>query len=113
MNRLLITVFICVPQFIFCATANAQCGEAFGCPDAAQAEELTQTLAAYKEAVSIRQLDEADALAKRVMELSIVINGRESVHSANALTNLAYVQSIKGQYEPARLNYLAAIETIE
>jgi len=93
--------------------AQADCDDVFGCADAAQVEELRQMLAAYKEAVSNGELDEADVLAKRVMELSIVINGRDSTHSANALINLAFVQQQKEQYDTARINYLAAIDTIE
>jgi tetratricopeptide (TPR) repeat protein len=47
------------------------------------------------------------------MESSIVLNGRDSVYSANALTNLAYVQYRQEQFETSRLNLQAAIKTIE
>ena len=74
---------------------------------------MKQSLDGYKEAITIGQLGEAEVLAKRVMELSIVLNGRDSVYSANALTNLAYVQYKQEQYEPSRLNLQVAIQTIE
>lgn len=93
--------------------AQSQCDGIFGCANGARAEELRQMHTAYKEAVSIGEFDEADDLAKRVIELSIVINGRDSIHSANALTNLALVQHKKEEYDTARINYLAAIQTIE
>jgi len=93
--------------------ARGECEGAFGCPDAAQFEELKQALVGYKEALANGESGEAEVLAKRVMELSIVLNGRDSVDSANALTNLAYVQYSQEQYETSRLNLLAAINTIE
>ena len=93
--------------------ACAECEGAFGCPDAARFEELRQALDGYREAVTVGQLGEAEDLAKRVMELSIALNGRDSIDSANALTNLAYVQYRQEQYERSRLNLLAAIITME
>ena len=82
-------------------------------PSAAQVEELKQRLNLYHEAMNSRQYAEADILAKRIMELSIIVNGRDSVNSANALTNLALVQHRQNQYVFAILNYQAAIQTIE
>jgi len=61
----------------------------------------------------IGEFGEAENLAKLVMELSIVLNGRDSVYSANALTNLAYVQYRQEKFETSRLNLRAAIKTIE
>ena len=56
---------------------------------------------------------EAEVLAKRIMEFSIILNGLESIASAHALTNLAFVQLRQAQYETARLNFEAAIRTVE
>ncbi len=61
----------------------------------------------------IGEFGEAENLAKLVMELSIVLNGRDTVYSANALTNLAYVQYRQEKFETSRLNLRAAIKTIE
>lgn len=113
MKPLAIAVFVISSQLSGFAMAQADCDGVFGCANAAQAEELRQIFTAYTEAISIGEFEEADALAKRVMELSIVINGRNSIHSANALTNLALVQHKKEEYDTARINYLAAINTIE
>lgn len=113
MKKLAVLLFVIASQQPNLAVAQNDCDGVFGCADDAQAEELRQIFAAYTEAVSIGELDEAAALAKRVMELSIIINGRHSVHSANALTNLAMVQHKKEEYDIARINYLAAIQTIE
>jgi tetratricopeptide (TPR) repeat protein len=92
--------------------ASAECEESANCPDTAQLEELGQALNGYREALAIDEFGEAEVLAKRVVELSITLNGRDSVYSANALTNLAYVQYRQDQFETSRLNLLAAIETI-
>ena len=93
--------------------ASAECKESTGCPEAAQLEELGQALNGYREAIVTGEFGEAENLAKLVMERSIVLNGRDSVDSANALTNLAYVQYRQEQYETSKLNLLAAIITIE
>ncbi len=106
-------ILIVVLQLPVHNVAGAECEEKPGCPDAAQLEEFGQALDGYREALAIGELGEAEVLAKRVMELSIGLNGRDSVDSANALTNLAYVQYEQEQYETSRLNLLAAIITIE
>jgi len=93
--------------------ASAECKESTGCPEAAQLEELGQALNGYREAIAIGEFGEAENLAKLVMERSIVLNGRDTVYSANALTNLAYVQYRQEQFETSRLNLRAAIKTIE
>jgi tetratricopeptide (TPR) repeat protein len=93
--------------------AAAECKESTNCPETAQLEELEQALNGYREAIAIGGFGEAEVLAKRVVELSIDLNGRDSVYSANALTNLAYVQFRQEQFENSRLNLRAAIRTIE
>ena len=93
--------------------AHADCETPAECPRSEQAEELTRNLSLYNEAMTSRQYPEAEVLAKRVMEFSIVINGLESIESAHALSNLAFVQQRQEQYAPARLNFQAAIRSIE
>jgi hypothetical protein len=95
------------------ATASAECKNSKSCPDPNQPKELAQALTGYREAVVLGEFEEAEILAKRAVELSIAVNGRGSVHTANALTNLAFVQYKQQQFEPARLNLRAAIQTIE
>ena len=85
--------------------AHATCEGTFGCSDEAQIEELNQSLESFKESIVNGQLAEAEILAKRMMELSIVLNGRNSVDSANALTNLAYVQYKQGQFGLSTTNF--------
>jgi tetratricopeptide (TPR) repeat protein len=93
--------------------AGAECKESTNCPDAIQLEGLAQALGGYREAVAMGEFGEAEVLAKRAIELSIVLNGRDSVHTANALTNLAYVQYRQEQFDTSKLNLRAAIQTIE
>ena len=58
-------------------------------------------------------LDEAENLAKRMVELSIRISGPTSSDTAKALNNLAVVQHETGDSEAAQQNFNAAIEIIE
>lgn len=76
-------------------------------------DELRRYFNLYKEALENRQYDEADSLAKRLVELSIKLNGIDSHESARALTNLGIVQYRNRDFESAQLNYQAAIDIIE
>ena len=76
-------------------------------------EELRRSFELYKFAVSNATYDEADTLAKRMVELSIRIFGLDSHESAKALTNLGLVQRKKHEYESAVQNFSAAIDIIE
>ena len=67
----------------------------------------------YKELLNNKVLDEADSVAKRIVELSIRTNGPRSNETANALTNLAIVQHRNQEYEVAQQNFESAIEIIE
>ena len=111
-NHLSIFLFLLL-QLHVQNVASGECKESTGCPEAAQLEELGQALNGYREAIVIGEFAEAESLAKLVMELSIVLYGRDTVYSANALTNLAYVQYRQEQFEISRLNLRAAIKTIE
>jgi len=57
--------------------------------------------------------DEADSVAKRVVELAIKVKGPKSTDFAKALTNLAIVQHRTNQYDAAIQNFEGAIEIIE
>jgi tetratricopeptide (TPR) repeat protein len=67
----------------------------------------------YKSLMGDGVLDEADTVAKRVVELAIRITGPDSNDTARALTNLAIVQHRTRQYDAAQQNFQAAVEIIE
>jgi tetratricopeptide (TPR) repeat protein len=75
--------------------------------------ELLQSFELYKSSVENGMYDEADTLAKRIIELSIKLYGINSHDSAKALTNLGTVQYHNKDFESAQLNYKAAIDIIE
>jgi tetratricopeptide (TPR) repeat protein len=77
------------------------------------AERLSRLFTLYLNAVSDRQFEEADTLAKQVVELTIRTYGLDSDESAKALTNLAIAQHGINDFESAILNYEAAIGIIE
>ena len=76
-------------------------------------EELQRYFELYKESIANGQYDEADSLAKRLVELAIKVHGLDSHESARALTNLGIVQYRNRDYESSQLNYQSAIEIIE
>ena len=77
------------------------------------AEELKRLDVLYREAVDNADYLEADTLAKRVVELSIRVNGLESMDSARAIANLGIVQHGNKDFESAMLNFTASIGIIE
>jgi tetratricopeptide (TPR) repeat protein len=85
--------------------------------DAEPVEDDFELLAAefsrFKELMDNRAYDEADSVAKRIIELAIKTKGADSTEMARALTNLAIVQHQTGEYDAARQNYTSAIEIIE
>jgi len=78
-----------------------------------QEEELKRLFELYREALDNKDYLEADTLAKRVVELSIKINGLDSHDSARAITNLGIAQHNNGDYESALRNFAASIDIIE
>jgi hypothetical protein len=75
--------------------------------------ELKRLFELYREALAIKNYVEADTLAKRVVELSIKLNGLDSHDSAKAITNLGIAQHNNGDYEAAKLNFTASINIVE
>ena len=67
----------------------------------------------YLEARSTGMLDEAEILAKQLVELSISSYGVQSKRTARALTDLGELQASNGDYRAALLNLAQAIEIIE
>ena len=78
-----------------------------------QADELKRLFDLYKEALDNKDFLEADTLAKRVVELSIQLNGLDSHDSAKAITNLGIAQHNNGDYESALQNFQSSIEIVE
>lgn len=77
------------------------------------AEELKRLFELYRDALENKAYLEADTLAKRVVELSIQLNGLDSHDSARAITNLGIAQHHNQNYEAAMLNFAASIGIIE
>ena len=78
-------------------------------PDRRLADEFEH----FKQLIDDGAFDEADAVAKRIIELSIATKGPKSHETAKALTNLAIVQERTKQYDAAKQNFQAAIDIIE
>lgn len=76
-------------------------------------EELIYQYDRYVELMKDRVYDEADSVAKRVVELAIKVKGPNSTDFAKALTNLAIVQHRTEQYDAAQQNFESSIEIIE
>ena len=76
-------------------------------------ERLLEEFARYRRMISEGTLDEADAAAKRIVEMAIRIYGPRSGETASALNNLAIVQHSNGQYDAAIQNFTSSVEIIE
>jgi hypothetical protein len=76
-------------------------------------DELQRLYGLYVESLEDSAYLEADTLAKRVVELSIRINGIDSRDSARAITNLAIAQHHNRDFESAQRNFVASIDIIE
>jgi tetratricopeptide (TPR) repeat protein len=82
-------------------------------PEWSEEEELIYQYDRYLQLMKDRVYDEADSVAKRVVELAIKVKGPNSIDFAKALTNLAIVQHRTEQYDAAQQNFESAIEIIE
>ena len=76
-------------------------------------EQLLDEFDNYKRLMREGIYDEADTVAKRVVTLSIQLNGPTSSETAKALTNLGIVQHRNKQFDAAQQNFEAAIDIIE
>jgi tetratricopeptide (TPR) repeat protein len=74
---------------------------------------LLQEFEQFKQLFQDGVYDEADTVAKRVIELAFKSKGPKSPEMAKALTNLAIVQHKMRQYDAAQQNFTSAIEIIE
>ncbi|MDJ0908687.1 MAG: tetratricopeptide repeat protein [Woeseiaceae bacterium] len=80
--------------------------------ETAARQELSEAFLRFSELRSEGVLDEAENVAKRVIELSIRLNGVNSIDTAKALNNLAVVQHQTGDFSAAALNFEQAINII-
>ena len=76
-------------------------------------EDLLDAFARYRQLINEGTLDEADTVAKRIVEMAIRIYGPRSTETASALNNLAIVQHSNGQYEAAIQNFRSSVEILE
>ena len=75
--------------------------------------EIRRLLDLYMDARWAGMLEEADALAKQIVTLSIQAYGRDSMDTAEALTNLAKFQAENDDTVAAIQNLVAAIDIVE
>lgn len=87
--------------------------EDYAVPEASDNDLLDAEFQLFKDLMGENVYDEADTVAKRVVELSIKTHGPQSNQFAKALTNLAIVQFHTEQYDAAVQNFESAIEIIE
>jgi len=76
-------------------------------------EDLLREFTRFRELLAEQNYDEADASAKRVVEMTIKVYGPQSHEAAKALNNLAIVQHNNRQYSAAIQNFTSAIEILE
>lgn len=81
--------------------------------DVSPGTEVIRLFALYQDARTASMLEEADALAKQIVEVSIRSFGRDSNDTAKALTNLAILQTENEEYVAAIQNLTAAIDIVE
>ena len=100
-------------QIVPVAEEGIDAAEDMSVPEADDVDSLVSEFALFKQLMEDRVFDEADTVAKRVVELAIRTQGAKSNELAKALTNLAIVQHQTGEYEAAQQNFETAIEIIE
>jgi len=85
----------------------------YSVPEPTGDELLAREFGLYVRLMQDSIFDEADSVAKRVVEIAMRQKGPRSNESAKALTNLAIVQHQTGQYDAAAQNFESAIDIIE
>ncbi len=76
-------------------------------------DELDRAFQTYRRLYDSGRYASAIEAGKRVVVLSIEVNGRDNLQTARALTNLAIAQQQNGEYEAAVQNYEAAVDIVE
>ena len=105
--------FVQEGQIVPVAEEGIDEGDDFSVPEANDNETLLAEFVLFKQLMQDKVFDEADTVAKRVVELAIQTKGPQSNEFAKALTNLAIVQFQEEQYLAAQQNFESAIEIIE
>ena len=100
-------------QIVPVAEESIDEGSDYLVPDVTPEEELVAEFELFKQLMKENVFDEADTVAKRVVELAIRTHGPQSNEFAKALTNLAIVQFQTEQSDAAQQNFEDAIEIIE
>lgn len=100
-------------QVVPVAEENIDESDEMAVPDANPDDVLIAEFEHFKQLMAENALDDADSVAKRVVELAIQTKGTESNEFAKALTNLAIVQFQTKQFESAVQNFETAIGIIE
>jgi tetratricopeptide (TPR) repeat protein len=93
--------------------ATLQAGEEAPEEEPSDQELLLATFDRFKDLYGRGIHDEAENVAKRLVELAIRVSGPASDDAAKALTNLAIVQMQLGNYEASQQNFATAIEVVE
>jgi hypothetical protein len=94
------------PAVAFVDTANYELIESAD-------EDIQQLFSLYMDARTAGMMQEADVLAKQIVEKSIRSFGRDSKDTARALTSLATLQTSNHENIAAIQNFAAAIDIIE
>ena len=84
----------------------------YAVPQGSDKDLLEDEFLLFKELMSENVYDEADTVAKRVVELAIQTHGPQSNQFAKALTNLAIVQFHTEQYDASVQNFEAAMAAL-
>jgi tetratricopeptide (TPR) repeat protein len=100
-------------QTVPVAEEGIDAGEDYSATESVDDATLAREFGLFKQLMQDNVFDEADTVAKRVVELAIRLKGPQSNEFAKALTNLAIVQYQTKQYDAAQQNFESAIETIE
>lgn len=82
-------------------------------PETITEDDMLTEFARFRQLLADQNFDEADASAKRVVEMTIKVFGPQSRETAKALNNLAIVQHNNRQYAAAIQNFTSAVEILE
>jgi len=93
--------------------ANLDAGNDIGPPVESDEQLMLREFELFKQLIQEGVFDEADTVAKRLVEMTLRTKGPQSNEFAKALTNLAIVQFQTEEYDASKQNFESAIEIIE
>ncbi len=102
-----------IDQAVPVADEGIESGDEYSVAEPSDQDLLIVQFQRYKQLMNDGVFDEADSVAKLVVELAIRVAGPTSTDTAKALTNLAIVQHRTHQYDSSQQNYQSAIDIIE